>query len=296
MNIRILKDRTARDIMLVLTLLSIVMVADIAIGLYLKSKPVLESESLWTLLFSSEWKPLKGRFGFLPFLMGTVWVTLLSITIALPISLLTAVYLTEYARPIIKKFVFPVLDILAALPSVIYGVWGVLVIVPWISKSVAPHFVDFSTGYTVLAAGIVLSVMVVPLLVSLFIEVFSSVPVELREASLSLGATRWQTALRVVMRKSLAGILASSVLAVSRDMGETIAVLMVCGCVVGLPHGLLDACYPIPALIANNYGEMLSIPLYESALMFAALMLFAVVLIFNLVSRVVLYRIEKQNE
>ena len=296
MNIRILKDRTARDIMLVLTLLSIVMVADIAIGLYLKSKPVLESESLWTLLFSSEWKPLKGRFGFLPFLMGTVWVTLLSITIALPISLLTAVFLTEYARPIIKKFVFPVLDILAALPSVIYGVWGVLVIVPWISKSVAPHFVDFSTGYTVLAAGIVLSVMVVPLLVSLFIEVFSSVPVELREASLSLGATRWQTALRVVMRKSLAGILASSVLAVSRAMGETIAVLMVCGCVVGMPHGLLDACYPIPALIANNYGEMLSIPLYESALMFAALMLFAVVLIFNLVSRVVLYRIEKQNE
>lgn len=296
MNIRILKDRIARDSMLVLTLLSIVMVADIAIGLYLKSKPVLESESLWTLLFSSEWKPLKGRFGFLPFLMGTVWVTLLSITIALPISLLTAVFLTEYARPIIKKFVFPVLDILAALPSVIYGVWGVLVIVPWISKSVAPHFVDFSTGYTVLAAGIVLSVMVVPLLVSLFIEVFSSVPVELREASLSLGATRWQTALRVVMRKSLAGILASSVLAVSRAMGETIAVLMVCGCVVGLPHGLLDACYPIPALIANNYGEMLSIPLYESALMFAALMLFAVVLIFNLVSRVVLYRIEKQNE
>ena len=296
MNIRILKDRTARDSMLVLTLLSIVMVADIAIGLYLKSKPVLESESLWTLLFSSEWKPLKGRFGFLPFLMGTVWVTLLSITIALPISLLTAVFLTEYARPIIKKLVFPVLDILAALPSVIYGVWGVLVIVPWISKSVAPHFVDFSTGYTVLAAGIVLSVMVVPLLVSLFIEVFSSVPVELREASLSLGATRWQTALRVVMRKSLADILASSVLAVSRAMGETIAVLMVCGCVVGLPHGLLDACYPIPALIANNYGEMLSIPLYESALMFAALMLFAVVLIFNLVSRVVLYRIEKQNE
>lgn len=296
MNIRILKDRAARNIMLVLTLLSIVMVAAIAIGLYLKSKPVLDSESLWTLLFSSEWKPLKGRFGFLPFLMGTVWVTLLSIAIALPISLLTAVFLTEYARPIIKKFVFPVLDILAALPSVIYGVWGVLVIVPWISKSVAPHFVDFSTGYTVLAAGIVLSVMVVPLLVSLFIEVFSSVSTELREASLSLGATRWQTALRVVMRKSLAGILASSVLAVSRAMGETIAVLMVCGCVVGLPHRLLDACYPIPALIANNYGEMLSIPLYESALMFAALMLFAVVLIFNLVSRIVLYRIEKQNE
>ena len=296
MNVRILKDRTAKGLMLTMTVVAILMVVAIAIGLYLKSRPVLESQSLSSLLFGSQWKPLKGQFGFLPFLMGTVWVTLLAIAFALPISLLTAIFITEYARPMVKRFVFPVLDILAALPSVIYGVWGILVVVPWISKHVAPHFVDFSTGYTVLAAGIVLGIMVLPLLVSLFIEVFSSVPAELREASLSLGATQWQTALRVVVRRSLSGILASTVLAVSRAMGETIAVLMVCGCVVGLPHGLLDACYPIPALIANNYGEMLSIPLYESALMFAALILFVVVLIFNLLSRIVLYRIEKQNE
>lgn len=296
MNVRTLKDRTAKGLMLTMTVVAILTVIAIAVGLYLKSRPVLDSQTLSSLLFGSQWKPLKGQFGFLPFLMGTVWVTLLAIAFALPISLFTAIYITEYARPMVKRFVFPVLDILAALPSVIYGVWGILVVVPWISNRVAPHYVDFSTGYTVLAAGIVLGIMVLPLLVSLFIEVFSSVPAELREASLSLGATRWQTALRVVLRRSLSGILASSVLAVSRAMGETIAVLMVCGCVVGLPQGLLDACYPIPALIANNYGEMLSIPLYESALMFAALILFVVVLIFNLLSRIVLYRIEKQNE
>lgn len=296
MNVRTLKDRTAKGLMLTMTVVAILTVVAIAVGLYLKSRPVLDSQTLSSLLFGSQWRPLKGQFGFLPFLMGTMWVTLLAIAFALPISLFTAIYITEYARPMVKRFVFPVLDILAALPSVVYGVWGVLVVVPWISNDVAPHYVDFSTGYTVLAAGIVLGIMVLPLLVSLFIEVFSSVPAELREASLSLGATRWQTALRVVLRRSLSGILASSVLAVSRAMGETIAVLMVCGCVVGLPHGLLDACYPIPALIANNYGEMLSIPLYESALMFAALILFVVVLIFNLLSRIVLYRIEKQNE
>ena len=296
MNVRTLKDRTAKGLMLTMTVVAILTVVAIAVGLYLKSRPVLDSQTLSSLLFGSQWRPLKGQFGFLPFLMGTVWVTLLAIAFALPISLFTAIYITEYARPMVKRFVFPVLDILAALPSVVYGVWGILVVVPWISNHVAPHYVDFSTGYTVLAAGIVLGIMVLPLLVSLFIEVFSSVPAELREASLSLGATRWQTALRVVLRRSLSGILASSVLAVSRAMGETIAVLMVCGCVVGLPHGLLDACYPIPALIANNYGEMLSIPLYESALMFAALILFVVVLIFNLLSRIVLYRIEKQNE
>ena len=296
MNVRTLKDRTAKGLMLTMTVVAILTVVAIAIGLYLKSRPVLDSQTLSSLLFGSQWKPLKGQFGFLPFLMGTVWVTLLAIAFALPISLFTAIFITEYARPMVKRFVFPVLDILAALPSVVYGVWGILVVVPWISNHVAPHYVDFSTGYTVFAAGIVLGIMVLPLLVSLFIEVFSSVPAELREASLSLGATRWQTALRVVLRRSLSGILASSVLAVSRAMGETIAVLMVCGCVVGQPHGLLDACYPIPALIANNYGEMLSIPLYESALMFAALILFVVVLIFNLLSRIVLYRIEKQNE
>ena len=292
---RIIKDKAALGIMFALTIMAILMVVVIAIGLYLKSAPVLKDKSLWTLLFSSEWRPMKGQFGFLPFIMGTIWVTLLAILIALPISLLTAIYLTEYSKSIVRKFVFPALDILAALPSVIYGVWGILVIVPWISQHVAPHFVEFSTGYTVLAAGIVLGVMVIPLLVSLFIEVFSSVPMELREASLALGATRWQTTKRVVLRKTLSGILASTVLAVSRAMGETIAVLMVCGCVIGIPKGILDSCYPIPALIANNYGEMLSMPLYESALMSAALILFVVVLIFNLLSRIILYRLEKSE-
>lgn len=292
---RIVKDKMAQGLMCLLTILSILFVLVMAVGLYLKSAPVLEGRSFVSLITSSEWKPMKGEFGFLPFIVGSLWVTFLAILIAFPISLLTAIYLTEYARPKVRKLVFPALDILAALPSVIYGVWGMLVIVPWISSRVAPHFMDFSSGYTVLAAGIVLGVMVLPLLVSLFIEVFSSVPVELREASLALGATRWQTAKKVVLRKTLAGMLAATVLAVSRAMGETIAVLMVCGCVIGIPKGVLEPCYPIPALIANNYGEMLSMPLYESALMFAALILFAVVLVFNLLSRIILYRIERKE-
>lgn len=292
---RIIKDKAVQGIMFVLTLIAIMMVVIIAAGLYLKSAPMLEDKSLWQLIFSSAWKPMKGEFGFLPFIMGTIWVTMLAIAMALPISLLTAIYLTEYAKPVVRKMVFPALDILAALPSVIYGVWGVLVIVPFISKWVAPHFVEFSTGYTVLAAGLVLGIMVIPLLISLFIEVFTSVPTELREASLALGATRWQTTNKVVLHKTMPGIVASTVLAISRAMGETIAVLMVCGCVIGIPKSVLDACYPIPALIANNYGEMLSMPLYESALMFAALILFVVVLVFNLLSRIILYRLEKNE-
>ncbi|MCD8101441.1 MAG: phosphate ABC transporter permease subunit PstC [Alistipes sp.] len=292
-NIRILKDKTAGGVMFFLTIATLLLVFVMGIGLYLKSAPIFEEHSLRELLFSSNWKPLRNEFGFLPFLMGTLWVTGLAILIALPISLLTAVYLTEYARPVVRKYVFPALDILAGLPSVIYGVWGTLLIVPVISEWLAPRFVEFSAGYTVLAGGIVLGVMILPLLVSLFIELFTSVPDELRDASTSLGATKWQTSKFVLLRKTFPGILAAVVLAISRAFGETIAVLMVCGNLPQVPGSVFDACYPLPALIANNYGEMLSLPNYEAALMFAALILFTVVLLFNLISRIVLYRIEK---
>ena len=281
--------------MFVMTAASLLLVLIMGAGLYLKAAPILDEHSLWDLLSSGEWRPFKNSFGFLPFIMGTVWVTGIALALALPLSLLTAIFLPEYARAWVKRWVYPALDILAALPSVIYGVWGTLLIVPWISERLAPHFVEFSSGYTVLAGGIVLSVMVLPLLVSLFVELFSTVPQELRDASHALGATRWQTTKKVVLRKSLPGIFAAVVLAVSRALGETIAVLMVCGNLPEAPRSMLDACYPIPALIANNYGEMLSLPLYEAALMFAALILFVVVLVFNLVSRIILYRIKKAD-
>ena len=294
-TLRIAKEKTASGVMFVMTAVSLLLVVAMGIGLYLKSSPILEEHSLWQLLTASEWKPFKNSFGFFPFVMGTIWVTGIALLLALPLSLLTAVFLTEYARPGLKRWVYPALDILAALPSVIYGVWGTLLIVPWISDWLAPHFVEFSSGYTVLAGGIVLSVMVLPLLVSLFVELFVTVPQELRDASQSLGATKWQTTKKVVIRRSLPGIFAAVVLAVSRALGETIAVLMVCGNLPEVPRSLLDACYPIPALIANNYGEMLSLPLYEAALMFAALILFVVVLVFNLVSRIILYRLKRIN-
>ncbi|MDR2286583.1 MAG: phosphate ABC transporter permease subunit PstC [Prevotellaceae bacterium] len=292
-GIRILKEKVASGVMFILTLITMLLVVVMGIGLFIKSAPVFESYSLPELLFSSSWKPVKGEFGFFPFIMGTLWVTAFAVIIAVPVSLLTAIYLTEYAKPNVRKYVFPALDILAGLPSVIYGVWGSLLIVPLIAEKLAPHFVEFSTGYTVLAGAIVLGVMILPLLVSLFIELFTSAPEELREASISLGATKWQTTKCVVLRKTLPGIIAAIVLAVSRAFGETIAVLMVCGNLPEVPHSIFNACYPLPALIANNYGDMLSLPLYDAALMFAALILFVVVLLFNLVSRIVLYRMER---
>lgn len=289
---RLLKDKMAGSVMLTFTLLAVLLLIFIGIGLVVKSLPILHEKSLWELISTSKWKPMRGDFGFLPFIMGTLWVTMIAIIWTLPVSLFTAIFLTENSRPYVKKIVFPALDILAGLPSVVYGVWGILVVVPWISEKLAPHFVEYSTGYSTLAGGIILGIMILPLLISLFVELFSSVPREYREASLSLGATRWQTTRKVLLRKTFPGIVAAVTLSISRAMGETIAVLMVCGNIVQLPNSLFDGCYPLPALIANNYGEMLSLPLYESALMFAALILFVVVFVFNLGSRLILRKIE----
>ena len=140
----------------------------------------------------------------------------------------------------------------------------------------------------------VLAVMIFPLIVSIINEVLNTIPQELKDASLSLGATRWETIKKVTIRKAGPGIIAATVLAISRAFGETIAVLMVCGNNPVVPHSVFDTGYPLPALIANNYGDMLSIPLYDSALMYAALLLFIIILLFNVISRIILTRLERK--
>lgn len=291
---RLFKDKTARLSMLGITILTLGFLLLIGIGLFYMSLPILQEKETLKLLASSNWKPFKGEFGFLPYIISTLHVTFIAIIIALPFSLLTSIYLTEYASEKIRNFFAPITDLLSGIPPVIYGVWGTLTIVPFISETVAPNFVEYSSGYSVLAGGIVLSVMITPLLISIFCEVFTSIPKEMREASLSLGATKWQTVKQIVLRKSMPGIVAAIALAISRAFGETIAVLMVCGNIPIVPSSIFDACYPLPALIANNYGEMLSIPSYESALMLAAFLLFIIIVIFNASSRLILNRIERR--
>lgn len=295
-KIRILKDKGARYFMLGIAVFAIFLLLIIGLTLFLKALPIMREKNIWTLLSASDWKPFKGDFGFLPFILSTLYVSLIAIIIALPFSILISIYLNSYASKSIKKTFEPVVDLLSGIPPVIYGVWGTLTIVPIISNRIAPVFAEFSTGYTVLAGGIVLAVMIIPLLISVMIEIFRSIPNEMIDASLSLGATKWQTAKKVILRRSFPGIIAAAVLALSRAFGETMAVLMVCGNIPVIPHSFFDACYPLPALIANNYGEMLSMPNYESALLFAAFLLFIIVVLFNGISRFTLNQIEKRYQ
>jgi len=293
-RIRLLKDKIISKLMLLFTILSVSLVFIIGIGLYYKSIPILQNSTWWHLLTSSVWKPLKGLFGFYPYIMGTLWVTGIGIIIALPLCVLTSLYIIEYAHPRVRRILMPFVNLLSGIPPVIFGVWGVLFIIPLIQDHIAPHFVEFSTGYSVLAGGIVLAVMIFPLIVSIINEVLRTMPQELKDASLALGATKWETIKKVILRKALPGIIAATVLAISRAFGETIAVLMVCGNNAVVPHSVFDAGYPLPALIANNYGDMMSIPLYDSALMFAALLLFIIILLFNIISRIILSRLERK--
>ena len=290
---RRVKDLLASKTMLVLTLVSAAVILLMIAGLYLKSRPILANQSLGQLLFSSRWRPFRGEFGFLSFIMGTLWVTGVAVLIAVPLCLLTSIYLSEYAHSKVREWVKPLIDILAGIPSVVFGVWGILVVVPFIKDVVAPFSGTFSTGYSILAGGIVLAIMIFPVIIHVSLEILRAVPHEVREASLALGATRWQTIKHVVMRKALPGVAAAIVLGISRAFGETMAVLMVVGNVPKIPGSVLDPAYPLPALIANNYGEMLSIPLYDSALMLAALILMLVILIFNVLSRIILIRVER---
>ncbi|MBE0641583.1 MAG: phosphate ABC transporter permease subunit PstC, partial [Bacteroidales bacterium] len=261
-------------------------------GLVWKSWPLLQGHSLAHLLGSNVWRPLGGEFGFAPFILSSLWVTILALFIAGPVCIFSALHLTQYAPRSVLRLMQPVIDILAGIPSVIYGVWGILVIVPFVSNSIAPIVGAETSGYSILAGSLVLAVMIIPFILNILIDIFHTIPMELQEASLSLGASRWYTIKYVIMRKALPGVVSALGLGLSRAFGETIAVLMVVGNVASIPRGMFQPGYPLPALIANNYGEMLSIPMYDSALMLAAFILFSIVILFNIAARLTIIRYE----
>ncbi|HZY46036.1 MAG TPA: phosphate ABC transporter permease subunit PstC [Anaerolineae bacterium] len=302
-SLRQLKDRIAGRLFFSMTLLPFVLLAVMIVLLLVRARPLLETKPIGDLLFGEVWKPDQGEFGFWPFITGTVWVTTVAMIVAIPVCLLCSIYLSEYAGSRVRAIMKPMLDLLSGIPSVIFGVWGVIAVVPFVQDVVAPFaskFLSFvpifntrnnPTGYSIIAGGFVLGVMVTPVIIAVGYEVMQTVPHGLREASLSVGATKWQTIKHTVLPKALPGIIAGVVLGFSRAFGETMAVLMVVGNVPKVPGSIFDPAYPLTALIANNYGEMMSVPLYESALLGAALILLLVVVIFNVLSALALHRI-----
>ena len=264
----------------------------VAVALFIKAMPILDKVSLSDLFLSSTWHPLRGEFGFFPFIVSTIEVTTLAMILAIPVCLLSAIYLSEYVNRRVRDFARLLIDIMAGIPSVVYGLCGVIVIVPFVQQ-LGEAMDRPTTGYSLLAGGIVLAIMVVPFIISLSLEVMRTVPVEARESALSLGTTKWEMVKYVVFKSSKKGIAAAIVLGFSRAFGETMAVLMVVGNVAMVPASIFDPAYPLPALIANNYGEMMSIPLYDSAMLLAALVLMMVVGTFSIIAHLTLMRMAR---
>lgn len=251
-------------------------------------------------LISSEWDPVHEKFGALPFIYGTLVTSAVALLIATPFGVGTALFLTELAPQKIRGAIAFVVDMLAAIPSVVYGLWGIFVLAPWIQNSLAPFLQKYlgflpifhgpNHGFSLLTAGIILAIMVVPFITAISREVLLTAPADLKAASLALGATKWETIWKVILPYSRTGIGAGIVLALGRALGETMAVTMVIGNSPEIATSLLRPGDSMAAVIANQFREA-DTGIYLSALVAIGLTLFAVALIINLAARLLLWRL-----
>jgi phosphate transport system permease protein len=248
-------------------------------------------------LTSSTWNPNDGVFGALPFIYGTCVTSALALIIAIPLGVASAIFLAEMAPPRLSNFLTFLIELLAAVPSVIYGLLGIFVLVPLIREYLAPAlratfgylpiFQGPFYGVSFLSAGLVLSVMVVPFITSVSREVLLAVPTDQREAALALGATKWETTWDIVLPNARTGILGSVFLALARALGETMAVTMVIGNTPRIAASLFSPGYSIAAVIANEFAEA-SGQLYISSLIFLGLVLFGLTIVINAVARILI--------
>jgi len=294
MDKRYIRDFIGTKLMLCITATISILFFIIFFILVLRSLPLFSETTLPEILLSTLWNPEKGSFGLTGIFFGTILITCISLLIAIPISLLSAIYITEYAHEKVRRILRPFLDVLAGVPSVVFGLCAFIVIVPFTRDVLAPFFGVPSTGLSVFSASLVLAVMVFPIIISLCVEAFSAIPIELKEASLSVGATRWETVKKVIFRAATPSIISAVLLGFGRAFGETIAVNMVVGGLPKIPATLFDPAQTLASLIASAYGELMSVPLYESALMFVALLLFVVVVGFNILGAWVLHRSKRR--
>ena len=258
-----------------------------------KSWPLLTGGHFWEVVSSSEWLPSAGKFGLWPFIIGTVVVTLITMVLGVPIAVLSAVFLNEFAPSKLKTAVLPIIDVLAAIPSIIYGACGVIAFIPAV-RALGHSLGINTTGRCLLTAALVLAIMVIPVILSIVRDVLAAIPQEARETLLALGATRWETTWHVVLKLALPGIIAAIMLGFSRAFGETMAVMMVAGSIAEPKPALFKPVYTLPALIADKYGEMLSVKMYDTAIMTAALILMIVIALFNFGAHLILIRLKKR--
>ncbi|WP_115863242.1 phosphate ABC transporter permease subunit PstC [Halorussus litoreus] len=259
-----------------------------------KSLPVLTEYSLVELLTSATWDPARNSFGFMPAIVGTLAVSGISMAIGAPIAILTAIYLAEYATDPWKTVISSFVDALAAIPGVVFGLVGLIVVVPFVGDYLAPVFGVDSAGQGILTASLVMSIIVTPFIVSLTVESLEALPLELREATLSVGATEWEVTKHVLLRAAGPGILSALLLGFGRVFGATIVPAMLIGSQTLVPETVFSPGQTLTTIIVNDFGELMSLPLTQSALIFVGLLLLVVVWLFNFAAMLLRRRLERR--
>lgn len=282
MNKKDLKDSILKKIIIGLTMITIISLASILVFIILKSVPLLKNVNLLDFIFSSNWAPQSGKFGIKAFIICSFITTILAVLIGIPIGLFTAIFISDIAPKRIKKWITFAIEILAAIPSVIYGFFGLTVIVPIVQK-----IFNLQSGSTLFSASIILSFMIIPTVVSLSTSALNSVPKSIDEGSLALGATKIQTIFKVKLKYAKSGILASFVLGIGRALGETMAVILVAGNSVLMPklsHIFTSIFEGGRTLTGNIVLELqYASGVHESALFATGLILFIIVCILNII-------------
>lgn len=251
---------------------------------------------------SSTWNPVAEEFGAYPLIFGTLLSSLIALAIAVPLSLGVAIYLTEFAPKVTRQPVAFLIGLLAAIPSVVYGLWGIFVLIPVLRASVFPLLRDTLGflplfqgpiyGPSMLAAGIILAIMVMPYVMSVSREVLLAVPDTQREAALALGATRWEAVVTAVLPYARSGIIGAIILGLGRALGETMAVTMLIGNRHEIAASLFAPGYTMAAAIANEFSEAVG-DLHLSALAYVAFLLFVVTVLVNAAARLLIWRVAR---
>lgn len=258
----------------------------------------------WRFITGSDWDAVQETFGALPYLWGSVVSSVLALLLATPLSIGSAVFITEIAPKKFGGVIAALVELLAAIPSVIYGLWGVLVMAPWLQRTVQPFLIDHfgflpffkgaPYGVSMLAAVFILMIMVVPIITSITKEVLLAVPQSQKEAAIALGATRWEMIRMAVLPYGRSGILGAVILGLGRAIGETMAVTMVIGNTPQISLSLLSPAYTMPSVIANEFAEASS-KLHSAALMEVGLILLAVTLVINALARLLLWSVTRKQ-
>ena len=256
----------------------------------------------WKFLTTTTWDPVADEYGALPFIFGTLASSLLALVIALPLSIGVAIFLSELAPRWLERPVSFLVELLAAIPSIVYGLWGIFVLVPWLRNSVEPGliksfgylplFKGVPYGFGMLAAGIILAIMIIPIISSISRDVRQAIPKTQREAALALGATKWEST-KIVLADGKSGLLGATLLGLGRAVGETMAVTMVIGNRSEISASLLDPGHSMASVIANEFAEATT-DMYTSSLIEIALILFAVTIILNVIARLIVWSMTKK--